>query len=676
MSPVAPLNVMLAYVPYPVTTAVYLECALRSRCRVTTIGPPFPQEKIEEWHLQNLKLPFNQQEIVTDLNPDMVELLQTKNSNEQPDLYLWIESVEGHFPDKIDELSCTTACYLIDTHINLPWHLVWAERFDHVFLAQQEYLPHFIDRGMKAHWLPLACDPAIHTRVETPCIHDICFVGGLSQNPRRTELLETLNREIGVYCERCWWDDMAQVFSSSRIVFNSAVNNDLNMRVFEALSVGSLLLTDQAPDSGLETLFQDGEDLAIYRTDEELIDVAGFYLKNSRLREQIATRGRQIVHAAHTYVHRIEELLDVVSGERTTTSTAEELRAKSIAQLTPAFSSVTTACIDISSASRSFVIPVLDYSPASQYNIVTLLEDLEQIPGDVLVIFNDEGVAADLKGHPRITRYAIMKENVGVARAWNVGIEMAATPHVFILNADLHLLPDAVHEMEDRLRTLERAACTGPQGSFVNYRLTKDYLYFDKGTFDQPVAVDAVSGFLFAVKRSLFGPGGLKFENAYTPCYFEEWDLGLQIRQLGLQSWIVPTSAYEHHWGGSIGARREISCMGRSESAQEILQRNRILFLAKWRGAGTSLAESGWRTFGPDYALTLLQQGQTDHARAVIQSLCNSYPEIPEVQAVSIGLAMQDNDMKTVAEVSKRLHRIDPVFDLEDFLRRAVAHSD
>jgi len=40
-----------------------------------------------------------------------------------------------------------------------------------------------------------------------------------------------------------------------------------------------------------------------------------------------------------------------------------------------------------------------------------------------------------LKGHPRITRYAIMKET-RVARAWNVGIEMAATPHVFILNAD------------------------------------------------------------------------------------------------------------------------------------------------------------------------------------------------------------------------------------------------
>lgn len=670
MQPAAPPTVLLAYAPYPVTTAVYLERALRKSCRVTTVGPLFPDEKIEEWHLQNLRVPFFQQDIVSSPEPDMAELLAA-NPALVPDLYLWVESVGGHFPQNLAALPCPKACYLVDTHLNLDWHLTWAKNFDFTFLAQQEYVERFRAAGLNAHWLPLACDPEIHAAANIAKQHDLSFVGSLSHNPRRQDLLRRLDETIGVYCERCWWDDMARVISESRITFNSAVKNDLNMRVFEALSIGTLLLTDPAPSSGLETLFRDGEDLALYRTDGELPEVADFYLQNDLLREQIAARGRQIVHAAHTYEHRIAELLEVMTGTRPTTSTAAELRARSLATLPPPFNSITSTSIDLSSASRSFVIAVLDYSPASQYNIVTLLQDLEQIPGDVLVIFNDEGVAADLKGHPRITRYAIMKENVGVARAWNVGIEMAATPHVFILNADLHLEPDAVRAMEERLCALERAACAGPQGSFVNYRLTKDYLYFDKGSFDQPVAVDAVSGFLFAVKRNLFGPGGLKFENAYTPCYFEEWDLGLQIRRLGLQSWIVPTSAYEHHWGGSIGARREIACMGRSESAREILQRNRILFLAKWREAG-NLPESGWRTFGPDYALALLQQGQADHARAVIQSLGSSYPELPEVQALSIGLALQDSDMKTVAEISKRLHRTDPGFDLEGFLHRAV----
>ncbi len=65
-----------------------------------------------------------------------------------------------------------------------------------------------------------------------------------------------------------------------------------------------------------------------------------------------------------------------MTGKRATTSTAEELRARSLAPLSPPFSSITGSSIDLSSASRSFVIAVLDYSPASQYNIATLLQDL------------------------------------------------------------------------------------------------------------------------------------------------------------------------------------------------------------------------------------------------------------------------------------------------------------
>lgn len=665
-----PPHIWLAYVPYPVTTAAYFERALSRFATVTTVGPPFPPEMIEAWHLQKLRLPFVDLDLVTSFEPDMAALQDAAPPEQRPDLYLWVESMCGYFPQNLDALACPKACYLVDTHLNSSWHLKWAEPFDFVFLAQREYVERFRAAGMNAHWLPLACDPEIHAPANVQKKYDLSFVGSLSHNPRRQALLKQLDEELGIHCERCWWDDMARVISESRITFNNAVKNDLNMRVFEALSIGSLLLTDRAPNSGLETLFHDGEELALYRSDDELIDVAEFYLKNSLLREQVAARGRQLVHAAHTYDHRTKELLDVVAGTRSTTSTAEELRARSIEGLNPPFSSITSTCIDISSATRSFIIPVLDYSPASQYNIITLLQDLERIPGDVLIIFNDEGVAADLKGHPRITRYAIMKENIGVARAWNVGVEMAATPQVFILNADLHLNSDTVNEMEHRLLTLERAACTGPQGSFVNYRLTKDFLFFDKGTFDHPIAVDAVSGFLFAVKRNLFGPGGLKFDDAYTPCYFEEWDLGLQIRQLGLQSWIVPTNGYEHHWGGSISARREISCMGRSESAQDILLRNRILFLAKWRDAQQGLPESGWISFGPEYAVSMLQRGETVHARAVIGSLCGNYPDSPDALALSIALALHDNDMKTVTATTKRLCHIAPKFELEGFLRK------
>lgn len=576
------MNIWLAYVAYPVTTAVYLERALRQLANVTTIGPRFPEELIEQWKLQNMKLPLYDQMIPTGFNPDMATVLAQTAPGSHPDLYLWVESVGGHEPQNLEALRCPKACYLIDSHLNLDQHLNWARQFDYVFTAQREYVPRFRQINPHSYWLPLGCDPEIHGNKPRQKKYDVGFVGALAFNPRRQQLLDKLGEGVNLYRDRCFWHEMAEVFAASKIVFNTFARNDLNMRFFEALCSGSMLLSDMAIGSGQNELFCDGEEYACYH-DANLIESARFYLENDELREAIAERGCTIVHNAHTYLHRMHDLLDVVSKGKKDTYSAAELREQSLTGIESCFSSKLSPRIDISSQSRSFVIPVLDYSPASEFNIVTLLHDLEQTPGDVLVVFNNDSVATDLRHHPRITRSATMSENVGVARAWNLGISMATTPAVFILNADLHLQPEAIDSLELGLNTLDKAACVGPQGSFLNFGLSRDYLYFDKGSFSQPTQVDAVSGFLFAVKRQQFGPGGLKFEEAYTPCYFEEWDLGLQIKKLGLKSWIIPTTAYTHHWSGSIAARREIDFLGHSESPQSILKRNRLLFLTKWR---------------------------------------------------------------------------------------------
>ena len=652
-------HIWLAYVPYPVTTAVYLERALRKTCKVSSVGPSFPPELIESWFLQNLRQPFVDNNLVTSFEPDMAKMLADTSSAEQPDLYLWVESVGGYFPQNLVDFPCPKACYLVDSHLNLRWHLKWAEQFDFAFLAQREYVECFRAAGINAHWLPLACDPAIHAATGLPEKYELSFVGSLSHNPRRQSLLKRLDEELGIYCERCWWDDMARVISASRITFNNAVKNDLNMRVFEALSIGTLLLTDRAPGSGLETLFHDGEDLAIYRSDEELLEVVRFYQSNPLLVEQIAARGRTLVHKAHTYDHRAEELLAITLHGKTTTWTADELREKSATGLHTPFEALQQCSAKSQAETRSFVIPVLDYSPASPYNICTLLNDLEKIPGEVIIIFNNPNVAEELQGHPRITRSATMSENIGVARAWNVGISMATTPFVMILNADLHLEAPVIDAIETGLLQLDKAACVGPQGSLVNYRLTRDFLYFDKGSFDEAIEVDAVSGFLFGVKRELFGPGGLKFEEAYTPCYFEEWDLGMQIKKRGLKNWIVPADAYNHHWGGSIGGRREIDCLGKSETAQAILQRNRQYFLNKWRDpASGGMPESNWREYGRSYTEQLLADGNLEHAAIASQTLAAEWPDDPAIVSLCLTIAFEQGNMSLSAALGKRLFHL------------------
>ena len=611
------MKVWLSYVAYPVTTAAYLERALRKICRTTTIGPPLPVDLIDRWQLHNMKLPLGEQDISTGFTPDMAEIAGNTAAADLPDLYLWVESVGGHAPRNLAALTCPKACYLIDSHLNLSTHLAWGKNFDMVFIAQREYLEAFRQHGIRAFWLPLGCDPEIHRKTGPEKEFEIGFVGGVQQGSRRQRLLATLGAHLPIRYERCFWDDMARLFSKSKIVFNEAVRNDLNMRVFEVMSTGTMLLTDLARNSGQDTLFVDGEDCAVYR-DDEVVDVARFYLENQALRDQIALRGQRLVHNAHTYGHRVEDLLSVALGGKPDTFSAEELRERSLAGVPPVDAGIHQfACI--SSARRSFVIPVLDMSPASEYNISTLLNDLEEIDGDVIVIFNGREVAEKLKGHPRIDRYAIMKQNIGVARAWNLGLEMAATPTVFIMNADLHVERAAIDALEQALHSLPDAACVGPQGSFVNFSLTRDYVYFDKGSFNRAQEVDAVSGFFFAVKLEHFNSKLIRFENGFTPCYFEEWDLGLQIKRAGLKCYITPTTSYDHHWSGTIRAMREIPYYERSETAGSILLRNRLLFLNKWRGIADRehnqpLLVSGFLAYAMDTAQALITEGRLNEA--------------------------------------------------------------
>jgi hypothetical protein len=624
-------RVLLAYVNYPVTTATYFERVLRRHHQVVTIGPKIDAGLITTWHLENMKLPIHDQNIPSGYEPDMRALWRRLPEELRPDLYLWVESVSGYFPVSLDAIKIPKACYLIDSHLQLDWQVQWAKQFDHVFIAQREYLEAFHAAGNRSvHWLPLGCDPEIHRQATRDKQHDVGFIGSLT-TARRVALLNQVKTCFRVAYERSFWVDMADFFAGCRIVFNNAIKNDLNMRVFEVLSTGSFLLTDMAENSGQDTLFHDREELGIYR-DKEIRDAVAYYLDQEEERERIAAHGRKIVHAAHTYAHRLEDLLAVALGGKRDTFSAEELRERSVRGVNLASPSCPMPLPVAQVPRRSFVIPVLDMSPASPYNITTLLADLQDVEGDVIVVFNSEEMAARLKGHPRIDYSAVMNHNVGVSRAWNIGIAMSEAPVTFILNADVHIEPEAVDALERGLAILPDAAIVGPQGSFYRFQTLRDILYLDKGATAVPVEVDAVSGFLFAVKTELFARQGLQFDGQFTPCYMEEWDIGLQCHRRGWKCYVVPTTAFDHEWSGSIRALRTIRYMRREETSGQILERNRVLFKQKWERIALEAGTPGlFRTLWPSYVRTLAdklqEQGRRQEAEHLRNDITATFPE-------------------------------------------------
>jgi hypothetical protein len=618
-------KIWLFYQSMPYTTATYYLRALKKRHQVITIGT-YPNDSFfNRWNQNHLKNRIQTHDIHYTPDTDIKSIKQALNHSSDPDLYIWIESGEELLPNELNRLSCPKVAIFIDSHLYIDYQLKWGSNFDYVFIAQAEYLDIFKSKGINTFWLPLAADLEIHKKYVLPKIHSLGTAASVFAGTRREDLIKKIASRFDIAVRLCFLEEMAKLYSQSKLIFNNAIKNDMNMRVFEAMSTGSALLTDLAKNSGQDILFYDHQDLIIY-SDENILDKTEYFLKNDAKRERIAAQGRELVINAHQYSHRVDDMLDIVFNNKLNTFSAEELRKKSLGPvIKPSFMNMETKENSI----VSFIIPVLDYSPASQFNIKTLLDDLANITGDVIIIFNNSSIAEQLKDHSRITRYAVMSQNVGVSRAWNIGLNLSITKFNFILNADLHLGPAGVKKLLDFMIQTPKAAIVGPQGAFFNFETLKDFYFFDKKSFGFPIQVDAVSGFYFLVNKELLDDHGIQFDVTYTPCYREEWDIGLQLRRARLACFIVPINDYEHQWSGSINSYKKIQYLGQEEDLGKILQRTGATFHTKWKkiaSQSTLSLESLWKPFALKSIEDLIRLNKLEQARGIVNILLGQFP--------------------------------------------------
>jgi hypothetical protein len=287
------VNIYYCYRYHPDTTAVYLENAFSKDHTVINITSPYMSRKGY--------VP----------TPELTQL--TSNGMPAPDLAVWVDSGGGFFPRGWESLTCPTAVFLIDVHTYLDLRYSLAPFFDYIFVAQRDYIPHFEHKGFQqVFWLPLACDPNIHSSSYSEKLWDIGFVGKLN-SPTRKMRLEILSSKYNMndYKQYFSKEEISSVYGQSKIVFNSSINGDLNMRVFEALASGTLLVTDRI-QNGQQELFRDGHELVEYANDQDMVDLIGYYLNHEAERKEIANNGRQLVVSQHTYQHRSQQIINQI----------------------------------------------------------------------------------------------------------------------------------------------------------------------------------------------------------------------------------------------------------------------------------------------------------------------------------------------------------------------------
>jgi len=199
--------------------------------------------------------------------------------------------------------------------------------YDVVFCAHKQYMHRF--NRTKVCWLPYACDPYLHRRINQPLRYDLAFVGHIPSpksriGRERRKLLLSIGELASkkVFIGNAWQHDMVALYNSSKLVLDISRSKELNWRVFEVLGCGRPLLTDYREE--VADIFKNREHLAFYSSFEELTELIEYYLTNDAEREEMARKGQEECYRAHTLDHRVKTILEETIGFKIDVETVQK----------------------------------------------------------------------------------------------------------------------------------------------------------------------------------------------------------------------------------------------------------------------------------------------------------------------------------------------------------------
>jgi len=188
-----------------------------------------------------------------------------------------------------------------------------SEPFDRiVFLYDRHHAGFFHEAGLRnLFWFPGLTFPhsdkfVVESRKVRSRSASIGFVGqAAAHHPRRRRMLEALGGAgLPLIQKHLSQSESLAFYASSLMGLNTSLNSDFNLRIFEILASGCLLLTDElAPDSGLDHLASIGCAFETYKNESDLIDKARYFLSHPREAYELAKRGREWFDS-----HFLEEL--------------------------------------------------------------------------------------------------------------------------------------------------------------------------------------------------------------------------------------------------------------------------------------------------------------------------------------------------------------------------------
>lgn len=208
-----------------------------------------------------------------------------------------------------------------------------------VFCWDRHAVADLVRFGVAVEYLPMAVNDAMCHPPPAAATRDLPIVFSGGPNAERVTTLRSLapaGLSVYGYDEPGWTADpvlaacyrgfvperdrLRAIYQRAQTTLNVTRAHgraSLNMRVFEAMACGCLVVTDQAEEAA--ALFSPGEDLVTVPPGTAPDAVVTHYLADTAARTRIAARGARVVREAHTYVHRLESITPCLEAFTTET---------------------------------------------------------------------------------------------------------------------------------------------------------------------------------------------------------------------------------------------------------------------------------------------------------------------------------------------------------------------
>lgn len=212
-----------------------------------------------------------------------------------------------------------------------------AMAFDHVFVGSSGGVKLLERHGVRhAEYLAMGCDPSVHKPLRARGVFRANVVFAGTATVRRERLLGELVefglalwgpgwRRTGLkdYCrgELPTHEDFVRAYAGATVAVNvhrtgsqdrGGDSTGVNRRTFELAAIGVTQVVDARPD--LPQHFEEGTEILSYTTPEELKGQVKRAVQEDKYRERLAGNARQKALRQCTYMHRMAELLRVVTG--------------------------------------------------------------------------------------------------------------------------------------------------------------------------------------------------------------------------------------------------------------------------------------------------------------------------------------------------------------------------